>query len=301
MALDVVGEGRRADHQHVVVAGQLFHDALAHRRQVAGELCMAVGEAAAAGHRRMEDTRLVRFRELQRRVPGAVAVDGRADDEGWALGGVQRRGDLGQQRRLGAQRLADASRRHVFARHAPVVGRHRHQHRPTRRHHRQVVGACDGARHVGGTSRLHRPLDIGLRQLGGPRRRQEGVEGQDAPRLLPDGDEQGRAVLVGGEDRAHGVADTHRRMQVDEGGVARGLREAVGHADDHRFLQPEHVAEVGREVEEHRQLGRAGVAEDRRQPQAAQQFEGGFAHGGTLARGRGVVASGQGSSSKRRQ
>ena len=59
--IDVVGEGRRADDQHVVVTAQLFHDALAHRRQVAGEQRMLVGETAAPGHRRVEHAGLVRF------------------------------------------------------------------------------------------------------------------------------------------------------------------------------------------------------------------------------------------------
>ena len=81
-------------------------------------------------------------------------------------------------------------------------------------------------------------------------------------RLLAGGDDQRRAVLVRGEDVAHRVADAGRRVQVDEGGVARRLRVAVGHADHDRFLQAEHVAEVGGEVEEQRQLGRARVAED---------------------------------------
>ena len=53
--------------------------------------------------------------------------------------------------------------------------------------------------------------------------------------------------------------------------LPRGLRVAVGHADDDRFLQAEHVAEVVRKVAEERQLGRAGVAEDGRHPQLAQQ------------------------------
>jgi hypothetical protein len=86
---------------------------------------------------------------------------------------------------------------------------------------------------------------------------QKGVEGQDRPRLLPGRDDQRRAVLVRGEDVADRMAHAGGRVQVHEGRVARGLRVAVGHADDHRFLQPEHVAGVGREAEEQRQLGRA--------------------------------------------
>ncbi len=56
-----------------------------------------------------------------------------------------------------------------------------------------------------------------------------------------------------------------------------GLGVAVGHPDHDRLLQAEHVAEVGREVGEHRQLGRARVAEHRRHPVGAEEVEGGFA------------------------
>ena len=58
---------------------------------------------------------------------------------------------------------------------------------------------------------------------------------------------------------------------------ARGLGEAVGHPDHDRLLQAEHVAEVGGEVGEHRQLGRARVAEHRRHPARAEQVEARFA------------------------
>ena len=48
-----------------------------------------------------------------------------------------------------------------------------------------------------------------------------------------------------------------RRVEVDVGDRAAGLRVAVRHADGDRLLQPEHVAEVLGERAEHRQLGRA--------------------------------------------
>ena len=67
------------------------------------------------------------------------------------------------------------------------------------------------------------------------------------------------------------MADAGRRVQVDERRVPRRLRVAVGHADDDRFLQAEHVAEIVGKVSEQRQLGRAGIAEDRRHPEVAQQ------------------------------
>ena len=63
-------------------------------------------------------------------------------------------------------------------------------------------------------------------------------------------------------------------------GRPRGLGEAVGHAHHHELLQAEHVGEVLREVRQHRQLGRARVAEDRRHPVGTEQIEGRFANGG---------------------
>ena len=46
-----------------------------------------------------------------------------------------------------------------------------------------------------------------------------------------------------------------------------------------RLLQPEHVVDVAREVPEHRQLGRARVAEHGAHPMPAQQLEGGLTDG----------------------
>ena len=48
-------------------------------------------------------------------------------------------------------------------------------------------------------------------------------------------------------------------VQVGVGDAARRLGEAVGHADDHRLLEPEDVAEVRRVLVEHRQLVDPGL------------------------------------------
>jgi len=75
------------------------------------------------------------------------------------------------------------------------------------------------------------------------------------------------------------VAHAGRGVQVDVRDFAARLGEAVGHPDGDGLLQPEHVAEVLGERAEHRQLGRAGVAEDRRHPVLAEQLERRVAHG----------------------
>ena len=131
----------------------------------------------------------------------------------------------------------------------------------------------EGQRHVLGPRRLVGPLDQRVRH---PRRvavGQVGLQGDLRPRLLAGGDQQRRVVGLGVEDRPHRVADARRGMEVDDGGLAGGLGEAVGHPDHDRLLQTEHVAEVRRVVGEHRQLGRAGVAEHRRHPVGAEEVE----------------------------
>jgi hypothetical protein len=69
-------------------------------------------------------------------------------------------------------------------------------------------------------------------------------------------------------------------MEADERRAVGGLRKAVGHPDHHGLLQAEDVIEVIREVSEHRQLGRARVAEDRRHSPGPEELERGVAHGG---------------------
>ena len=96
-------------------------------------------------------------------------------------------------------------------------------------------------------------------------------------RLLAGRDEQRRLVGARVEDRADAVADAGRRVQVDVRDAPARLREPVRHAHRHRLLQAEHVAEVIGERTEHRQLGRARVAEDRRHPARAEQLERRFA------------------------
>ena len=62
-------------------------------------------------------------------------------------------------------------------------------------------------------------------------------------------------------------------MQIDEAGVAGGLRVAVGHADHGGFLQAQHVVDVVGPVAQERQFGRAGIAEHFFDAERAQQIE----------------------------
>jgi len=80
-------------------------------------------------------------------------------------------------------------------------------------------------------------------------------------------------------------------MQIHQRSIAGRLRIAVGHADHHGLLQAKDVAEVVGKVAEHRQFGRARVAEDGSHAEAAQKIEGGVAHGDKRERGAGHAAS----------
>jgi hypothetical protein len=108
---------------------------------------------------------------------------------------------------------------------------------------------------------------------------QVGLHRDVGANLLAGRHDEGRMVRLGVEDRAHPVADPRRGVQVDVRRAARCLRVAVGHPDRHGLLEPEHVAEVIGELGEHRQLGRAGVAEDRRHPVLPEELEGDLANG----------------------
>mgnify|MGYP006195170721 CR=1 FL=1 len=261
-AFHVVREGGGAECKHQVVPAQQRHDLLAHGRQHTCKQAVVLRKAAPAGHGGDPHGGVVPLGQRQHAVPGAVAVHGGAHHKHGALCAIQRIADGLQHAGLGARLGAHGAGLQRLARLVPVVGRDGHQHRPTRLLHGDVVGAGDGQGYVFGARGLHAPLHVGLGQLGGLAREQEGVERQDGARLLPGRDDHGRAVLVRREDIAHGVAHAGRRVQVHKGRVVRGLGVAVGHAHHHRLLQAEDVAEVRGEVEEQRQLGGAGVAED---------------------------------------
>jgi hypothetical protein len=68
-------------------------------------------------------------------------------------------------------------------------------------------------------------------------------------------------------------------VQVDQRRLAARAREAVGHADDDRLVEAEHVAEPFGQRLEHRQLGRAGIAEQAVDPEVLEHAEGGFSDG----------------------
>ena len=62
--------------------------------------------------------------------------------------------------------------------------------------------------------------------------------------LLPGGDDQRRARIERREQGAHRVAEPRRDMHVARDQFPRGTGVPVGHRDDDRLLQAEHVAHV---------------------------------------------------------
>ncbi|VWC46888.1 hypothetical protein BLA6860_07458 [Burkholderia lata] len=240
---------------------------------------MVLGEAAAPRHRRDVHARMVTLGEPHDVVPRAGAIDGRADHERGTPRGVERVAEARERVRLGPHGAADVAPWQPFGWLVPVVDRDRHEHRAARLLHRDAIRTRDRGRHVLRARRLDAPLHVRLRQLGSLRRPEERVERQDRARLLARGDDQRRAVLEGGEEIAHRVADARRGMQVDDRRIAGGLRVAVGHSDHDGFMQAEHVAEIVREVAEHRQLGRAGIAEHAVDAELAKQVDHRIANG----------------------
>jgi hypothetical protein len=279
----VIGEDRAADDEDQVVALERLADRADRRRQDTAEVGVVLGEAeaGAAGRRAGPDRQALALGERDGGVPAAAGVDVGAGDEDRVGGDVEplREGADGlgiggrapahlALDRVGGVGLVDLG--------VPVVHRDRDEGRAFRRQAGEVGAVSEGERHVLGAGGLEGPLD---QRVGHADRVAVGevrLQRDLGPRLLAGGDQHRRVVGLGVEDRAHRVADPRGGVQVGDRGPARGLRVAVGHADDHRLLEPEDVAEVRGEVGEHRQLGRPGVAEHRRHPPGAEEVEAGL-------------------------
>ena len=282
----VVGKDRAADDEHQVAALQRLRDRPDRRRQHAAEVGVALGEAeaVAAGRRRGPDRQALALGEGDAEVPGAAGVDVGAGDEDRVGGRVELRGEGSHRLRVGAGAAVDPALDRVAGvvgvdLGVPVVHRQRDEDRAARRQPGEVGAVGEGERHVLGPRRLVGPLDQRVRHPGRVAVGEVGLQRHLRPRLLAGGDEQRRVVGLGVEDRPHRVADARRRVEVDRRGGAGGLRVAIGHADDDSLLQPQHVTEVRGKVGQHRQLGRARVAEHRRHPVGTEEVVGRFADG----------------------
>ena len=282
----VVGEDRAAGDEDQVVALEGLADRADRRRQDAAEVGVALGEAeaGAAGRGARPDRQALALGERDGGVPAAAGVDVGAGDEDRVGGGVEALGEGADRLGVGDGAAADRAPDRVGGvalvdLGVPVVHRQRDEDRALRRQPGEVGAVGEGERHVLGAGRLVGPLDQRVRHADRVAVGEVGLQGDLGAHLLAGGDQQRRVVGLGVEDRPHRVADAGRGVQVGDRGAPRGLGEAVGHADHDRLLEAEHVAEVGGELGEHRQLGRARVAEHRRHPLGAEKVEGRFADG----------------------
>ena len=273
VSLDVVREDRSAEHQDQVAPLEAGDDLLAVRRQKACEEGVLLGKAVAGREGTHPHGGLVSLGESDDFLPGPISGDRGADDDHRAARGGEHHGRAGQHRGVAGHRDGDLAPRRRGAQPVPVIDRHRHEGRPTGRLHGGEEGAGHRRRHVLGARGLAAPLDVRPRQIRGLFRVEEGLERQDRARLLPGRDDERRLVAIRREQAPDGVSDADGRVQVHERGGAARLCEPVRHGDHHRLLQPEHVAEIGGKVAEHRQLRRARIAEDGREADVAQQRE----------------------------
>ena len=190
--------------------------------------------------------------------------------------------DLRDQSGIGRDVEREAARLHRRAAFAPIVGRHGDEGRPSRALHRDMRRARERPRNVLRARRLDAPFHVRLREARRLRRAEERQVGEQAARLLPRQHHDRRLVLISRKHVAERMAYARRRMQADERGQAGGPREAVGHADDARLLQAEHVGEIRRPMAEERQLRRAWIAEHDPDAEPPQQVERRLAHAGAL-------------------
>ncbi len=248
---------------------------------------MALREAEAPTARcgSGENGELLALGERDGRVPGTAGVDVGPGDQHRVRRLLEpareRRDRLGARDRApvgpALEHLGDLA---VVDLGIPVVHRDRDERRALGRQRRVVGGAGERERHVLGARGLEAPLHQRMRHPRGVAVGEVGLQRHQRAHLLAGGDHQRRVVGLGVEDRAHRVADAGRGVEVDQRRAAARLRVAVGHADDDRLLEAEDVGEVAGEVLEHRQLGRARVAEHGRHPVLAEELEGGVADAG---------------------
>ena len=251
---------------------------------------MALGEAeaSASGRRDRPDREAQALGQRDGAVPPAARVDVGAGDEDGVDRALEVTGELrdrvGSGRGVAPDPPCDRLRgAGLVGLRGPVVHRDRDERRPARRQSRGVDGAADRRRDVGGAGRLVAPLDQRVGDARSVAVGQVRLHRHVRADLLAGRDQQRRVVRLRVEDRPHRVAQAGRRVQVHVAHGPARLRVAVGHPDGDGLLQPEHVAEVVGEVGEHRQLGRARVAEHSRHPVGAKQLERGLpdgAHGG---------------------
>ena len=104
--------------------------------------------------------------------------------------------------------------------------------------------------------------------------------GEVAPVLLADQHDERRPVDPRRRESANGVPEPGGRVEEDERGRLACQRPARRHPDHRPLVQPEDELEVGRQVDQERHLGRAGVREHPGQPALTKHLDRRVANGG---------------------
>ena len=278
--VEQVGAERvRADRQHHVVPGQRVVQQATLPREVSGEQRVILREPHTPRERLLPDRAAQPLGERNHRIP--VLLLRSADDKRRRLGARQQAGELRDLRRLHrmrAQDLRGRPGRELVGGLEPVAHRHHQQRRPCRGLG-LVIGARDRAGHVLAAARDVPPHRILAGQALERSPGEERLEGNLATVLLAHEDHKRSAAITRVSDRVHRVAQTGRRVQVDERRLAPGECVAGRHPHHRSLVEAEDEPDVGREIGQKCDLGRSRVAEDRRQPVAAHDLESAVAHG----------------------
>ncbi len=131
---------------------------------------------------------------------------------------------------------------------------------------------CDRARDVLRTDGLVDPHRVVAREPV-EATREERLLREMAAILLADDHNERRAVDPRRGERADRVPEPGGGVQDRERRLAARDREACRHPDDRALVEPEHEVEVVGQIGEQRDLGRAGIGEQRCQPVAAENVE----------------------------
>ena len=225
---------------------------------------MLRGEMRAPGHGLLQHRRTQRLGEFGRLGEGVGRRDLVAGQDDGLPGRQQAPGELLQGGIAGAHRRVDAGHvAHVDGGFVVQdVAWQRDEHRSGRRRHRHLGGAAQDAGQVLDAADLGGPFHDRLRDRH-QRRVEERLGQAVALLLLAGGHDHRRARHHRGVDRADGIAEAGRHMDVAGHQLAGGAGVAVGHGDHDGFLEGQHVAHLRRRGERvhDRQFGRAGIAE----------------------------------------
>ena len=236
-------------------------------------------EAGAGAERLLEHRSGQPFGKGGERRPRLLVCGAGARDDRRRSGSVEKGGELGDRCLVGGPRAQDSAGGGVLALVVgllePVVHRDDDERRAARGCG-LVPGAVDRARHVLRPHRLLGPHRVLAREpLQAPG--EEGLEDEVTAVLLPDDDHDRSTVDPRRRDPADGIPEAGRRVHERQRRLAAAERPA-GREPEHRALvEREHEAQVVRQPGEKGHLGRAGIREDRRQPAAAEDLEGGVA------------------------